>query len=79
MALFVDNPVVDDLASQLVSLTGKSKVEVVREALSEYADRLRKKPSLIDSIRDLQAQAKAGGFKRMPDEKAFMDELSGGL
>lgn len=29
------------------------------------------------ALRRLQALAKANGFKRLPDEKAFMDELSG--
>lgn len=31
----------------------------------------------IHSLRRLQALAKADGFKRLPDEKAFMDDLSG--
>lgn len=31
----------------------------------------------LDAIRQLQELAKAQGFRSMPDEKAFMDELSG--
>lgn len=31
----------------------------------------------LQALRKLQALAKANGFKRLPDEKAFMDELSG--
>ena len=31
----------------------------------------------LHALRKLQALAKANGFKRLPDEKAFMDELSG--
>ena len=30
-----------------------------------------------DELRALQAQVKADGFKRLPDEKALMDDLSG--
>lgn len=30
-----------------------------------------------DAVRQLQKLAKDQGFKRLPDEKAFMDELSG--
>ena len=31
----------------------------------------------LDAIRQLQERVKADGFRSMPDEKAFMDELSG--
>lgn len=31
----------------------------------------------LHALRRAQALAKANGFKRLPDEKAFMDELSG--
>ena len=31
----------------------------------------------LHALRKLQTLAKANGFKRLPDEKAFMDELSG--
>lgn len=31
----------------------------------------------LHALRRVQALAKANGFKRLPDEKAFMDELSG--
>lgn len=79
MALFVDNPLVDDLAKQLVAITGKKKVDVVREALEEAVARHRKKPSLLENIQALQAQTKADGFKRLPDEKEFLDDLSGGI
>lgn len=32
---------------------------------------------LLDAVRKLQKLAKEHGFKRLPDEKAFMDDLSG--
>lgn len=31
----------------------------------------------LEAIRQMQERAKAQGFRSMPDEKAFMDELSG--
>lgn len=79
MAIFVDNPRIDELVNRLVTITGKKKVDVVREALEEAMARHRKKPSLLDSIRELQAQTKADGFKRLPDEKEFLDDLSGDI
>ncbi|WJS87273.1 type II toxin-antitoxin system VapB family antitoxin [Paracoccus sp. TOH] len=79
MPVFVDNPLVDDLVKQLQAITGKKKVDVVREALEEAVARHRAKPSLLESVRALQAQAKADGFKRLPDEKEFLDDLSGGI
>lgn len=79
MALFVENPQVDDLMNQLLAITGKTKVAIVREALEEAVARHRTKPSLLDSVRALQAQTKADGFKRLPDEKEFLDDLSGGI
>lgn len=79
MAVYVDNPHVDALVSQLVAITGRKKVDVVREALEEALARHRSKPSLLDSVRALQAQMKADGFKRLPDEREFLDDLSGGI
>ena len=34
-------------------------------------------PDKLQAIQALQAQVKADGFKSMPGEKAFMDEMSG--
>lgn len=79
MAVYIDNPHVDSLVSQLVAITGRKKVDVVRDALEEALARHRSKPSLLDSVRALQAQMKADGFKRLPDEKEFLDDLSGGI
>ena len=31
----------------------------------------------LHAVRQIQALAKADGFKRLPDEKAFMDDVSG--
>lgn len=79
MALYINNPDVVALAEQLAAETGKTKVAIVREALEETAKRLREKPSLATSIRALQDRVRQDGFKRLPDEQAFLDDLSGGL
>lgn len=79
MAVYVDHPLVDDLVNQLVAITGKKKVEVVREALEEAVARHRSKPSLLDTVLAQAAENRAKGFGRLPDEQAFLDDLSGGI
>lgn len=79
MALYINNPDVVALAEQLAAETGKTKVAIVREALEETAKQLREKPSLATSIRALQDRVRQDGFKRLADEQAFLDDLSGGL
>lgn len=49
-----------------------------REALNNAGPSMDKLHELqLYALRQLQALAKADGFKRLPDEKAFMDDLSG--
>ncbi len=36
-------------------------------------------PGFRGPIAALQAQVRAAGFRRMADEKTFMDDLSGGI
>ncbi|WP_353429592.1 hypothetical protein [Paracoccus denitrificans] len=36
-------------------------------------------PGFRGPIAALQAQVRAAGFRRMPDEQAFLDDLSGGI
>ena len=79
MALYINNPDVVALAEQLAMQTGKTKVAVVKEALEAEASRLREKPSLAASVKALQARVREDGFMPLPDEKAFMDDLSGGI
>jgi hypothetical protein len=77
MALYVRNDEVNAMADLLAKLTGKSKTDVVKEALSDAIERVRKKPSLGEAITALQAKVTADGFCTMPDQKDFSDELSG--
>lgn len=79
MALYINNPDVEALADQLVAMTGKTKVAVVRDALQEASRRLKEQPNLVDNIRALQTKVKENGFTSMPDQKSFSDELSGGI
>ena len=79
MALYVRNDEVNAMADLLVELTGKSKTEVVKEALSDAIERVLKRPSLSEAITALQAKVTADGLRTMPDQKAFSDELSGGV
>lgn len=62
MALFIDNDDVVTLAAQLVAATGKTKVAVVRDALTLHLQQIQEKPSLTESIRALQAKVKDDGF-----------------
>ncbi len=79
MPLHVRSDEVADLAAMLVKLTGKSKTEAVRDALSEAVEKQRKMPSFMDKIAELQSKVKADGFRSMPDQKEFSDDLSGGI
>lgn len=37
------------------------------------------RPGVARQIEALQAQVRTDGFRRLPDEKAFMDDLSGDI
>lgn len=80
MGLYIRDDGVNELADRLAGLTGTSKTQAVREALELRLKALRTPESLRARIADLQAQARAVGIG--PDDqndKALMDELSGGL
>lgn len=62
MPLYIDNSEVCDLVDQLRAVTGKTKVAVVRDALEQHLKQLQSKPSLLDSIQELQARVQANGF-----------------
>lgn len=79
MPLYVRSEEVNDMAELLASLTHKSKTDAVKEALAEAIERARKVPSFGERIAELQAMVKADGFKAMPDQREFSDELSGGI
>jgi antitoxin VapB len=82
MPLYIKDPEVDDLASELQRVTGAAtKTEAVRTALKDAIERRRDKTAMIEGIRQAQAMARAMGVRPDPnfDMKEFMDELSGGI
>ena len=59
MALNVKNPRADELAAELVKLTGETKTQAVTQALQERLDRLQvknKKSSLVVDILEIGRQ-----------------------
>ncbi len=79
MALYIKNEAVAELAARVARELHVDKTEAVRRALELQIAELGQREALPERIARLQAQVKADGFKRMADEKAFLDELSGGL
>ncbi|MDE2000711.1 MAG: type II toxin-antitoxin system VapB family antitoxin [Burkholderiales bacterium] len=79
MPLYIKNEEVADLAARVARELHVDKTEAVRRALELQIEALGQRETLADKIARLQAQVKADGFKRMPDEKAFMDDLSGDI
>ncbi len=79
MPLYIRSEDVDTLAIKLSLLTGSTKTDAVKTALIDAIDRAKTKPAVLDQIAALQAKVKDDGFRAMPDQKAFDDDLSGGI
>ncbi len=79
MPLYIRSEEVDTLAIKLSLLTGSTKTDAVKTALIDAIDRAKTKPAVLDQIAALQAKVKEDGFRAMPDQKAFDDEMSGGI
>ena len=79
MPLYIRSEEVDTLAIKLSLMTGSSKTDAVKTALIDAIDRAKTKPTVLDQIAALQARVKDDGFRAMPDQKAFDDDLSGGI
>ena len=79
MPLYIRSEEVDTLAIKLSLLTGSTKTDAVKTALIDAIDRAKTKPAVLDQIAALQAKVKEDGFRAMPDQKAFDDDLSGGI
>ena len=84
MGLYIRDDGVNELASRLARLTGQTKTQAVRDALESRLAALPARETLKDFLADLHARARAAGFVRDPnwteaEEKAFMDDLSGGI
>ena len=79
MPLYIRSEEVDTLAIKLSLLTGSTKTDAVKTALIDAIDRAKTKPAVLDQIASLQARVMDDGFRAMPDQKAFDDEMSGGI
>lgn len=80
MALYVRDEAVNDLASKLAAMTGRNKTEALRYALERAIAEEAGRKSLAQRLRPVLERAQALGLAADGhDDKAFMDELSGGL
>lgn len=77
--LFINDESVNDMAVRLGELLGVNKTEAVRRALSGAIERQEGEADPITKLRQIQARVKRAGFRRMADEKEFLDDLNGGL
>lgn len=78
--LFVGDEAVNDMALHLMRLLGiTNKTEAVRRAIANEIARQESEADPITKLRQIQARVKKAGFKRLKNEKEFLDDLSGGL
>ncbi len=66
MALYIKDAEVDELASNLARLTGKSKTAAVRAALEAAIATHCNVPSLAERVLELQKRVRDNGFKDDP-------------
>jgi antitoxin VapB len=80
VAFHVRDRATDTAVRRLAKLKGKSLTETIREAVEHEYERTRETVPLIERLKPIQAQLRAlskpGG---LPADKAFFDELSGGV
>lgn len=80
MPLFVRDEKVDQLILNLEKRLGVNKTEVVRRALKLLDTQSATVVSLAEQVALLQNRARSEGLSGRPfDDKALMDELSGGI
>ncbi|PZX47604.1 antitoxin VapB [Cereibacter changlensis] len=80
MPLYIRDDAVNDLAERLAALTGENKTQAVRSALEKQIEALQKTETLHERVARIQARARAAGIVADGgDDKALMDDLSGGL
>lgn len=77
--LFINDEAVNDLAVRLGALLGVNKTEAVRRAIANEIARQEREADPITKLRQIQERVRKAGFKRLTDEKEFLDDLSGGL
>lgn len=78
--LFINDEAVNDMALHYMRLIGiNNKTEAVRRALASAIKQQESEADPIMKLRQIQGRVKRAGFKRMADEKEFLDDLNGGL
>jgi antitoxin VapB len=77
MALYVKDPEVDRLATQLAEARGTTKTEVVKQALRHELAHEKGAPSLVDAGMEFARRLKAMGdpTKIQPVDKDYIDSL----
>ena len=80
MPLFVRDVKVDMLMQSLEKRLGVNKTEIVRRALNLLDTQSAVVVSLAEQVALLQTRARSEGLSGRPfDDKALMDDLSGGI
>ncbi|WP_169311018.1 type II toxin-antitoxin system VapB family antitoxin [Cereibacter changlensis] len=80
MPLYISDDAVNDLAERPAALTGENKTEAVRSASEKPIEALQKIGTLQERVAPINARARAAGIVADgSDDKALMDDLSGGL
>lgn len=80
MALYVRNETVNELAEKYARLTGQSKTNAVKRALEQAIEQKANQKSLAQRVQSIQERARKLGIEPDGfDDKALMDDLSGGL
>jgi antitoxin VapB len=80
MAFHVRDAATDSAVRRLAKLKGKTLTETIREAVEHEYARTRAEIPLIERLKPIQEELRSlsrpGG---LPADKAFFDELSGGI
>lgn len=80
MPLFVRDEKVDALVTSLEKRLQVSKTEVIRRALKLLDELSLETETLVEIVARIQNRARAKGLSGRPfDDKALMDDLSGGI
>jgi antitoxin VapB len=80
MAFHIRDEAGDGEARRVAKLKGRDLIEIIREMFEHEYDRARSEIPLIERLKPIQEEfallRKPGG---LPADKAFFDELSGGV
>lgn len=79
MAYSIKDPATDRVIRELARVKGKPIIEAIREACEAELKRERQKVPLWERIAALQAEVAALPETGVVVDKAFFDDLSGGL